>query len=276
MVEEYEIMDHFNQNNRHGNFLVIKGKIRSGKTHLAAILARYAIYSGFSIITNIRFEDRVLRANPKIYYITSDRDFFKAYISIKGDSITIFDDAQATTASSLDTLKEKGQLIQSLMLFVGKFQSNVIYIAHLKYLPEWLKSAEPLWIYKMHQKDFHMSYDYLEWDEVRKSRKVVRIPITDDMKPLEFKTFGVPFFEITMDINRMWFELSKYEGDDLREAVQQYLVTDIKDKDKKKLLDLTEAEIVQAIMLHFGFKEVKEFSKLKFHEVFKNLYKIRL
>lgn len=277
MAEEYEVMNHFDQNNRHGNFLIIKGKIRSGKTHLAAILARFAMEKGFTIITNIRFRDSVIKKYPdRIHYITSDREFFEAYVQIDGDSITIFDDAQATLSSSLDTQTAKGKLIQSLMLFIGKFQSNVIYIAHLKYLPLWIKSAQPLYIFKMHQKDMHISYDYLPFYEVRRSRNAIRIPLPSDLKPLPFKTFGFPNFEITLNLPRMWRELSHFEGDDMRIAVKKYLENEHKRDERDRLRSFSEEDIIKAIMLKYGYDDPKKFSKLKFHEVFKNLYKIRI
>ena len=274
MAEEIDVMNHFDQNNRHGNFLIIKGKIRSGKTHLAAILARFALEKGFKVITNIRFTDATIKRYPdKIYYITTDRDFFKAYVEIDGDSITIFDDAQATLSSSLDTQTSKGKTVQSLMLFVGKFRSNVIYIAHLRYLPLWIKSAQPLYIFKMHQKDMHISYKYHEFDEVRRSQQVIRVPLPKDLKPLPFKTFGFPNFEITMNLPVMWAQLSQFEGDDLRIAVKKYLESDQKTKADDRLRGLSESDIIRAIMLKYNFDDVKDFSKLKFHKVFKNMYK---
>lgn len=279
----FSIAKFYNQNNRHGNFAVIKGKIRTGKTYLACILLRHLIRAGFIIFTNIKLKNMemdsltglwVLRdaktREITVYYITSDRDWFTAYINTEGlDSITVFDDAQASKMSSLDATSQSGKTINSLMLLIGKFQSNCLFIMHEKYCPHFVLEFSRLWLYKLTQYGFYFSKQRnLGWGEIAKNKDCHWTKQRGD--PLEYDTYGIPQFNLEMDLEAMYIFLSKWHGS-LRDGVRAFMEREHEREEDRMLKRLTWRQIIRAVLFKRekqGITEGRQLVGMKGREIF--------
>lgn len=276
----FSITKFMSQNNRHGNFAVIKGKIRTGKTWLACILLRHLIASGFVIFTNIKLEGLVIDAKtglyclmqggkPVVYYITSDRDWFTAYINTTLDSITVFDDAQASKMSSLDSTGKAGKSINNLMLLIGKFQSNCLFIMHEKYCPHFVLEFSRLWIYKLTAYGFYVSKSRnLGWGEITGNPKCRWT--RQRGKPLAYDTYGIPQFNLEMDLEAMYVFLSKWHGD-LREGVRAYMEGEKEREEDRLLKSLTWSQIIRAVLIKRakrGITEGRQLASMKGSKIF--------
>jgi len=249
-IEYVDVMKHFEQNARNGNFAVVYGKIRVGKSHYVSILTRQALNRGWSVISNVRYQDDVINYfKDRLFYITSDLDFFKAYINTRGPTIMIWDDAQATAGSSKDSSSKKGRDLDDLLIFIGKFDSNLVFVAHLDYIPKCVYQQSPLYIYKFTKWDIFTGYRFTPFkNDVYESDDFTRAIIPRKLKPLPFKTRGFPNFEIELPLKRMWKSLSKYDGNELREAVARFLESWERDKDNKRIENITWVDLGRALI----------------------------
>ncbi|GAI88737.1 unnamed protein product, partial [marine sediment metagenome] len=97
-MDKIDIIKHFERFDCHGNGLIIKGRVRSGKTHFVSILTKLLLQRGFAVISNVRFTNKVLDAyRSRLFYITSDLEYFEAYLKIEPNTpiVLVWDDIQA-------------------------------------------------------------------------------------------------------------------------------------------------------------------------------------
>jgi len=256
MVSKYSFdpVMFFWKNKGHGNFQVIKGKIRVGKTYFANIEAKLLIDAGFKIISNCRYTKEAMRQyKGQLFYISTDRDLFNIYIENEGPFVVLFDDAQTYGMSSTKATSQKGKTIADLSLFLGKLSMNCIFIEHLKYIPEFIKGQSPQMVYKLTQKAVHipkMQGDIIEkMAEVR--RRCVKINIPDTAEPIPYETFMVPSFDITLPLDKLWSFLGKWEGKDhdLREGIRQWLLEYDGELVSERIKKMTWEDIWAAIRL---------------------------
>jgi len=149
MSKQLDLMKHFNQNDGHGNGLIIKGKVRIGKTFLLGIIAKLLILNGFYVVSNVRFADiEFVKYKGRLFYMKNAKQFFEAYLKIPVGSkiVVIFDDSQAKKGfKSTGVMTKEGEKLASFLIFIGKFESNYIYVAHQKYIPSAITDGfEPL------------------------------------------------------------------------------------------------------------------------------------
>ena len=170
MNQELDIIDHFKQNDSHGNGLIIKGGIRRGKTYLLAIIVKLLLINGFTVISNVRFDDNeFIKWKGKLFYITTDLDYFNHYLKANPNTpiVLVWDDIQAQKGFK-STDHEQFSKLSSFLIFLGKFESNYVYVAHQKYIPDCiLDGFEPMFIYKKERTWF---YACMEFHESTKER----------------------------------------------------------------------------------------------------------
>jgi len=228
-MKEFDITKHYQRFNGHGNGVVLKGRVRSGKTTLIGILTYILMQTDFYIITNVRFENWVFeKYEHRIYYITSDIDYLQAYIDIPegGRSILFFDDAQANPGmTSKGVMSKQGNQLATFLIFIGKLETNYMYIAHQRYLPAPLiEGFNPIMLYTLEIGSFFVS-DKIFGDERDIERYGYKIKVPDP------KVYGLPIVSRAIakfDFKLNWEELTEYiaryeVGDDLKPAVEEYL-----------------------------------------------------
>lgn len=253
MKMKFNILNHYKRFDCHGNGCIIKGRVRVGKTTLVSIFTKQFLENGFAVISNVRFDDSVFSSYPNhLFYITSDYEFFESYIKIADNTpiILVWDDAQASDGmKSTQTISKSGEMLSKLLIFLGKFECNYLYIAHQKYIPNViLEGFEPLIIYKMQRNSFYVGNQIYETDfEIRQN--CVYIPLPDINKiALPIKTKTPAYFEFKVDLPELYRYLSKYTvNDDLRGATREFLKTNKNDSIDNHLKKLTWVEIVKAI-----------------------------
>lgn len=280
-----DITKFFEKQQRMGNFMAMKGAPKKGKTYLTCWLMRKMIKRGFIIITNARLLGlvrdpitglRVLRKKGKIvaYYITCDKDFFLAYINTPGqNSITIFDDAQQSVMSSTDTTSAKGKDMNGLLKLWGKFQSNVLYIVHDRYVPNFLIEWDTKWIYKLSYYGYYSSNEKnLKYKEVKGNRKCLWVRQRSTQKPLAYDMYAVPDFSIELDLKKMYKFLVNWDGD-MRSGVRAFLEIAEKDELNQALIDAKWEDIIREIMRRKSkkdkrWRDPRYISKQKGYKIF--------
>lgn len=291
-----DVTKYFERYNRMGNMMALKGAPKKGKSHLACYLMRAMIQRGFIIITNAKLLN--LKKDPEtglkvlrdrfgkiiVYYITSDRDFFKAYINTPGvHTITVFDDAQQSVMSSSDTSTAKGKDMNSLLKLWGKFQSNVFYILHDRYCPNFLLEWETKWLYKLSYYGFYVSNERnLDFKAVKNNRKCIYVKQKPYHKPLDYDIFAVPDFDIEINLKRMYSFLADWDGD-LRTGVQAFLELTDTEETNEALMKASWEDILREIMRRKSkrnekWKDPHVIAKKKGYEIFPRtvLYNIQL
>lgn len=259
---ELDITEFMSQNNGHGNGIIIKGGVRRGKTTLASIFCNLLLQAGFTIITNIRFAESVYTDYAgSIHYITSDLDYFEAYLKIPPDSpiVLIFDDIQASEGfKSTHVVRASGDLLQSFLIFLGKFESNYIYIAHSYLVPDTIIDGfEPMVLYKLNRKSFNLAKDNSEVlrheSEIRE--RSYHIPITKEAYSLALPILSkaVARFEFTLDLPALYNHLAQYEiGENLRAGVRSWLDSQANKNIYSHLEELSQIDIYMALTFKKG------------------------
>lgn len=230
---------YFNQQNGHGNGLIIKGGVRKGKTTLIGMIVKELVKENFAIISNVRFKNSVYEKYSNIYYINNAYDYFVYYAKIPYSTpiLLIWDDAQAQSGlTSLGVNTKEGRKLNSFMVFIGKFQTSFIYVAHKSYIPRTLiEGFEPLFIYKIEKKSFYISPNFHEIDtnviNDRQSYYVDMPNIKDRVYYLDILSIAFADFKFdNIDLALLFDKLSSYEvGENIKEAVQVYLDENSKD-----------------------------------------------
>lgn len=266
-MREFDIVKHYSRFNGHGNGVILKGRVRSGKTTLVGILTFILLQAGFYIITNVRFADWVWeKYADKIFYIRNDVEYLEAYCKIPegGRSILFFDDAQANEGmTSKGVMKSQGHQLATFLIFIGKLETNYMYIAHQKYIPApMIEGFTPIMLYTLEIGNFYVS-DKILLDERLITRYGYKIDVPN---PEEFGlpiiSRAIPRFEFLLDWEDLIAYMSRYEvGDNLKEAIQQYLVKYNLSQKQKQAVDpfialkaLTYEEILLALSLKKGYK----------------------
>lgn len=266
-MPEFDIVKHYSKFNGHGNGVILKGRVRSGKTTLVGILTYILLLAGFYIITNVRFEDWVWNAFPgKIFYIRNDVDYLEAYCKVPegGRSILFFDDAQANEGmTSKGVLKSQGHQLATFLIFIGKLETNYMYIAHQKYIPSPLvEGFTPIMLYTLEVGTFYLS-DKIFFDEDLITRYGYEIEVPDPKEyGLPIVSRAIPRFTFLLDWEDLIDYMSRYEvGDNLKPAILEYLVKYHLTEEQKSAADpfahlktLTYEQILMALSLKKGYK----------------------
>lgn len=242
-MDKIDLVKHFKRFDGHGNGLIIKGRVRVGKTYFASLLIKELLKHGFAIVTNIRFENIVYDSyKNQLFYITDDKGFFEAYLKIKVNTpiVLAWDDIQASEGfKSTHIVTKSGDLLAQFLIFIGKLDTNYIYIAHQKYIPNTITEGfEPLFVYKLGRYDFWLGDELLLTSkEIREN--CVWLPMPSQSNPLPILSKATATFTFRLDLPALYRYLSRYEiGEDLRRGVKEFLdnwETEGKYTDMKKL-----------------------------------------
>lgn len=211
----------------HGQIMVINGPPRVGKTNLGCLITESLLDMGLDVITTIR-----LKNVPKgVYHVAWFSQFLKAYAKkIKKDSVFIIDDAQDTMGTSLNVHSHKSQNNTRLILYIGKFQMNLIYIAHIRdYIPKNITQFNPLYIEKTTKKEMKVF-----------NRKIRNIPKTK----LGFETFSPSHWDYDINLDKLWAELSMVPETQIKKTILKFL----DDKDNNSKSNLTKSEKARVIL----------------------------
>lgn len=267
-MREFDIVKHYSRFNGHGNGVVLKGRVRSGKTTLEGIITYILLQADFYIITTVRFENWVLeKYKDKLYYVTNDIEYLEAYVQIPegGRLILFFDDAQANPGmTSKGVMTKQGHQLSTFLIFIGKLETNYLYVAHQKYLPAPLMEGfNPIMLYTLEIGKFYVS-DRVVFQERLIQRYGYEVDTPD---PTEY---GLPIISRAIakfDFKLNWEDLTEFMareevGDDLKSAIHEYLdiyfqqqeVDRKRQKPKEHLKYLTYEKILLALSLKKGRK----------------------
>lgn len=222
-----KILNYWFRDGPHGQIMVINGPPRVGKTNLGCLIIESLRDMDFDVITTIRLKDP-----PKgVYHVAWFSQFLRAYAQkIKKDSVFIIDDAQDTMGTSLNVHSQKSQNNTRLILYIGKFQMNLIYIAHIPdYIPKNITKFDPLFIDKKSKKEMQIM-----------GKRIRHIPKTN----LEFETFSTSHWDYDVNLDKLWAELSIVPETDIKKTILKFL----DDKGNKSKSNLTKAEKIKVIL----------------------------
>lgn len=256
-MAQLDIVEHFKQNDSHGNGLIVKGGVRRGKTYLVSIITKLLLINGFTVISNVRFEDNeFIKWKGKLFYITTDLEYFKYYLQTTSDNpiVLVWDDIQAQEGFK-STDHEQFTKLSSFLIFLGKFESNYIYVAHQKYIPDCiLDGFEPLFIYKRKRTWY---YACMEFHSSSKDKcpdcVYVPVPEPSQFKGLDIKSKAFSRFQFVIDLSGLYNYLSRYEiGEEIRKGVTEFLAKSDTDNTYTYLQNLSLKEITFAIYFKRG------------------------
>lgn len=216
----------------HGNGLIIKGAVGTAKTTMLSMIIKILLENtDFVFPTNIRFEDSVYKKYPnRLKYITGIREYFEFYVSVPYSQplLLIWDDSQGNEEmTSKRVLSDNG--LASFLIYIRKFSTSYIYIAHQKYIPESITGFEPYFIFKIDKERFCISENfYINNSEAFYDRENV-IGLMPDYN--QFDKYYLPIlshaftdFEFDLDWYALKKFLSAYEvGEKLKEYTKIYL-----------------------------------------------------
>ncbi len=254
------LVKHFRQNNSHGNGLIIKGGVRRGKTTIASYLTKLLLKAGFAVISNLRFDDKVYSDYPNLHYITSDLEYFEAYLKVPEGMpiVLVFDDSQASEGfKSTQVMTEAGDNLSKFLIFLGKFESNYIFIVHQKYIPSSIIDGfEPLFLYKLSRDSMYLSSKFLlEHSEIVRNSVFIPVPGLDLLEPLPILSKAIAQFNWVLDLKDLYAYLAQYRiGEGLRLGVREYLAMQSPEQDKrlKSLKALSYHDIALALCIKKG------------------------
>ena len=255
--KRFNILNHYTKFDSHGNGVIINGRVRSGKTTLVSIFVKQLLDNGFAVISNVRFADSVFAEyQNKLFYITSDLDFFNAYITIPDNipMLLVWDDAQASEGmKSTQILSKSGNDLSKFLIFIGKFETNYMYIAHQKYIPDTLtRGFEPIIIYKLNRAGFYIgnSEFYTSEYEIRRNCYYAHIPPLDKIGYLPILSKAPATFEFKLDLSALFKYLSEYSiGENLKRGVAEFLKFRVESDGHTHLRSLTYQDIITALWL---------------------------
>lgn len=263
-MKSFDIVQHYTRfgTNVNGHFvpsgsgLILKGRVRSGKTYLIGIIAKLMLNKGWNIITNVRFaNDEFVKYSGKLHYITSDLEFFKSYIEIEKTEpiLLIWDDAQASQGfKSTHTIRKSGDMLQTFLIFIGKLDCNYLIVMHNYLIPDVLIDGfEPLWIYKLAKENFWVGSREFETDyDIRMNCVSVPVPEPSRFQGLQIVSKAIAMFEWKLDLPAMFSHCSKFEyADDLRTGIKDFLDSNADENPYAHLEKLTWTDITIAIKL---------------------------
>ena len=256
-MAQLDIIEHFKKNDCHGNGLIVKGGIRRGKTYLIAIITKLLLINGFTVISNVRFEDtEFIKWKGKLHYISTDLEYFKHYLNVPENTpiVLVWDDIQAQKGFK-STDHEQFSKLSSFLIFMGKFDSNYVYVAHQKYIPDCITDGfEPLFIYKRAREYFYACMEFHESSKDKcKDCVYVSQPTPNQIKGLAIKSKAFSRFQFVIDLEGLYDYLSRYEiGEQIRKGVREYLDKSDTDNAYTHLQNLSLKEIAFAIYFKRG------------------------
>lgn len=265
---QIDLLGHFQQNDCHGNGLILKGGVRKGKTYLLSIICKILLKNGFAVISNVRFKNEIYDKYKNLYYITTDREYFEKYLLIN-DALPIvlfWDDIQAQKGFK-STDHEQFTKLSNFLIFLGKYNSNYIYVAHQKYIPDCiLDGYEPLFIYKNSRYYFRICEEFHE-KSISRCSNCIDAPVPKNFKPLPFLSRGFARFTFIMDLEGLYDYLSQYEiGEDILRGTKEFLEQHTEEKSEYgELGNLSYEKIYIALTIKKG-KLLS--SGLKIREIF--------
>ena len=122
-----------------------------------------------------------------------------------------------------------GEILASFLIYIRKFSTSYIYVAHQSYMPRSITEGfEPYYIYKINKSDFIISNKFYEIDsECMADIDNVRGKLPDYKNEKYYlPILSMAFTDFEFDID--WFDLKKYltgydVGENLKEYVAKYL-----------------------------------------------------
>lgn len=249
-----DLIGHFRKFGGHGNGVIIKGRVRSGKSYFTSIITKMLLDSGFAVISNLRFTNEILKTyEGRLFYITNDIGYFEAYLKIAENTpiVLVWDDAQAQEGfSSTGVMTKEGKLLSIFLSFIGKLETNFIYIAHRSYIPRSLTEGfNPLIIYKLDKYHFWIGSElYDTFTEIK--RNCYKTPIPVSLKPLDFLSRGFADFSWDLPLPELFSYCSRPDiEEDLRKGISEFLAKYEKQGENRHLTDLSYSDIILALML---------------------------
>ena len=237
----------------HGNGLIIKGGVGTAKTTMLSMIIKILLENtNFVFPTNIRFEQWVYDKYPdRLYFISNVIQYFEFYCKIPYSQplLLIWDDSQgnegfkSTGVNSVD-----GNILSSFLIYLRKFSTSYIYIAHQSYIPRSITEGfAPYFLYKIDKEHFAISTEYYEIDS---DAFLDNENVIGKMLPYEqFDKYYLPilshaFTDFIFNID--WFELKQFlsqyhVGENLKEYVKIYL----DNLDSKENGDLSKYETLE-------------------------------
>lgn len=219
----------------HGNGLIIKGGVGTAKTTMLSMIIKILLENtNFVFPTNIRFEQWVYDKYPdRLHFISNVKQYFEFYcrISYEQPLLLIWDDSQGNEGfKSTGINTSDGNILSSFLIYLRKFSTSYIYIAHQSYIPRSITEGfAPYFLYKIDKEHFAISTNYYEIDSdaFNDSENII-----GKMLPYnQFDKYYLPilshaFTDFIFNID--WFELkqflSQYEvGEQLKEYMKIYL-----------------------------------------------------
>lgn len=222
---QIDLLGHFQKNDCHGNGLIIKGGVRKGKTYLLSILTKILLRNNFAIVSNVRFQNEVYDNFDNLYYITTDKEYFEAYIKIADTLpiVLVWDDIQAQEGFK-STDHKQFTTLSNFLIFLGKYNSNYIYVAHQKYIPDCiLDGYEPLFIYKNVRSHFRICESFHEKSSWH-CGNCVNVPVPKNFEPLPIMTRGFARFKFVMDLEGLYDYLSEFHvGEQIIKGTKDFM-----------------------------------------------------
>lgn len=133
MAKQYNVdfVKYFTRRNGHGNGLIIKGGVGTGKTTLLSLIIKILLdYTNFVLVTNVRFEPRVYEKYlERIYYVSNVRQYFEFYTRIPYSQpiLLIWDDSQGNDEfTSKGVMSDGGKILSSFLIYLRKFSRSIL------------------------------------------------------------------------------------------------------------------------------------------------------
>lgn len=245
-----DFVKYFSRNRGHGNSLIIKGGVRKGKSTLVSMIIKILLDdSNFVIVTNVRFDNSVYdRYKNRIFYINSLSQYLEFIVNVDYENpiLLVLDDAQSKDGmTSKGVMSKEGKSLSSFLIFIGKLQTSLIYIAHQSYIPRSLiEGFEPLFIYKTNRKEFVISSEFFEIDSHSYSDNhsiICPMPSFNEFNTYYLPILSLAFTDFSFDINldEMYKRLTSYDiGENTKECIAEFLKDNNKLSEFSEILDL--------------------------------------
>ena len=194
----------------------------------AEFFGAHADISSIKVTPKEMAYELIEKYKDKLYYVTNDIDYLEAYVRIPegGRLILFFDDAQANPGmTSKGIMTKQGHQLSTFLIFIGKLETNYLYVAHQKYLPAPLMEGfNPIMLYTLEIGKFYIS-DRVVFQEKLIQRYGYEVDTPDP------EEYGLPIISRAIakfDFKLDWEDLTEFMareevGDDLKSAISEYL-----------------------------------------------------
>jgi hypothetical protein len=160
-------------------------------------------------------------------------------------------------------MKPQGVMLATFLIFIGKLETNYMYIAHQKYLPAPLiEGFNPIMLYTLEIGSFYVSDEiYMQEALIERFGYKIETPNPKDFG-LPIISRAIPRFEFNLDWEDLIKYMARYEvGDDLKSAIREYIAKFYSSKKKTDILapfnslkEITYENLLLAISLKKGRK----------------------